>query len=129
MNIDVEKIGKAISKLSKKAKNKSVIIYATGQYFQAIDKEFDLKEKFNIIGVSDGKFTPEDEGQEFLGYKMIPKTKIDDYNPDFVLIAAVSFWEILEDFISDAPKDSKTTYLPLVTPTIWELIKQLFSNN
>ncbi len=127
MNIDLKKTEKALKKLSKKLKKKKVVIYATGQYFQELNKQFPLKEMFNIIGVSDGKYTDEDEGKEFLDFNMIPKSKINNYNPDFVLISAISFWEILEDFNYEAPKGSKVQYLPLVVPTTWELIKQLFS--
>ena len=46
---------KQIDKLAKKFKNKKVVIYGAGIYFQIIKNNFDIS-KLNIIGIADKKF-------------------------------------------------------------------------
>ena len=71
------KFDKYFKKLTKKLKGKKVIIYGTGSMFQYIQKNYDLS-GLNIIGVSDGKYLLEQEGEEDLGYKIIPKEKLSE---------------------------------------------------
>ena len=46
---------KQIEKISKKYKNKKIILYGMGEYFDEIQENFDLS-KLNIVGVCDLKF-------------------------------------------------------------------------
>lgn len=98
--------------LNKKLKNKKIIIYGTGSFYQYIAENYDLS-NINIIGVSDLKFSIDQEGQLLNGYKIIPKAKIRDYNPDHILIAAKNYDNILENFKSYIFKKSKIKITPL----------------
>ena len=59
------------------------------------------------------KFSEEQEGKSYLDYKIIPKSKIAKYNPDFVLIATKNYESILEDFKKNLLANTKTKVLPL----------------
>ena len=56
--------------LKKKLKNKRVLIYGAGQIFNFIKEKYDLS-GINIIGICDRQFTPNQEGQEISGYKIV----------------------------------------------------------
>lgn len=116
---------KQLKKLNKKLKNKSVVIYGTGILFQKLKDNYDLS-NLNIIGVSDRKFTEEQEGQEFLGYKIIPLDKIADYKPDYVLIATLKFLGIMDDFKNNVFRGTKIKVLPLVDKPFMTLLKEIF---
>ncbi len=45
-------IGKTLPKLVKKLKNKKVVIYGTGSFFQCIKKYYDIT-GFNMVGIAD----------------------------------------------------------------------------
>jgi len=127
MNINKKDIKLKLEKLSKKLKNKTVVFYGAGLFFQEICKHFNLSEMFNVIGISDLKFQLHEEGQLNLGYKIIPKSKIEDYNPDYVLVSALNFWSIIDDFTSTTNKNSHTTLMPLIDKTFVEIIKENFN--
>ena len=84
---------KYLKKLKTKLKNKKVIVYGSGSLFQFIKEKYDLSD-INIIGISDMKFTDSQEGQDFLGYKIVPKLKMKSYEPDVVLIATLKYLSI-----------------------------------
>lgn len=88
---------KQIKKLEKKYKGKQVIIYGTGLAFQEVVKNYDLF-GLNIIGVSDIKYTENQEGEKDLGYKIIPLNKIKDYKPHCIIIAVEKFVDIEDNF-------------------------------
>ena len=69
------KFEKNLRDLKKKLKDKKIIIYGTGLLFQYINENFDLSE-LNILGVSDIKFSVEQDGEKYLGYNVIPKSLI-----------------------------------------------------
>ncbi len=116
-----------LKRLNKKLKNKTIIIYGSGSLFQHINENYDLS-NLNIIGVSDLKFSAEQEGQEFLGYKIIPKNKMKDYNPDVVLVATLKYMGIIEDFEINIFDKTKTRVYPLAKVPMWDLIKEIWSN-
>ncbi len=120
------KFDKYLIKLKSKFKNKKIIIYGAGALFQYINKHYDLSE-FNIIGISDAKFLMEHEGQDFDGYKIIPKEKMKEYNPDIVLIATQKYISIVEDFALNIFKNSKTKVFPLARISFWKLLKEIWS--
>lgn len=116
---------KYLHKLKKKLKNKSIVIYGSGVLFQYIQENFDLS-ALNIIGISDMKFLPEQEGEDFLGYKIIPKSKLKEYAPDVILVATLYYIEIIEDFEINIFPDPKTQIYPLVKKNFWDLIKEIW---
>ena len=75
--------------------------------FQLINEKYDLS-NINIIGISDRKYNPEDEGKEELGYKVIPMVKMPDYSPDYVLVATLNYIDIIENFENTFFKGEKT---------------------
>lgn len=120
------KFEKYLTKLNKKFKNKTVIVYGSGALFQYIQEHYDLS-KLNIIGISDMKFSPEQEGQDFLGYRIIPKNKMKEYNPDVVLVATLQYLGIIEDFEINIFDKTKTKVYPLARIPLADLIREIWS--
>ena len=125
-HLDGIKFEKYLSKLNKRLKNKTVVIYGTGAFFKYIKENYDLG-KLNIIGISDMKFALEDENKDFLGYKIIPKEKIKEYNPDVVLVATLKYISIIEDFEINYFDKTKTKVYPLARIPLWDLIKEIWA--
>ena len=121
------KFKKNLDKLKKKLKNKTSIIYGTGSFFKYINENYDLS-KLNIIGISDMKFDDNDEGKDFLGYKMVPKNKIVSYKPDYVIIATLKYISIVEDFELNILNKTKIKVLPLAKIPLLQLIKDIWMN-
>lgn len=77
-----EHFEKRIEELSVKYKDKRIILYGAGYYFDTINEFFDLS-KLNIIGLADIKFT----GETFYsGYKTFAPNQIVQEKPDAVLV-------------------------------------------
>ena len=95
--------------------------------FQFINDNYDLSE-LNIIGISDMKFSKESEGQESLGYKIIPKSEILKYNPDYVIVASENYIDLIENLELKLFKDTKVKVLPLVKKNIWDIIKIIWES-
>lgn len=114
-----------LRKLKKKIGSKKVIIYGSGSFFQYIREKHDLS-CFNVIGISDMKFSIDDEGKNCLGYKIIPKDKIVEYNPDFVLIGTLKYIGILENFVINEFNGTKTKVYPLARIPLIDLIKEIW---
>ena len=119
------KLDKYFKKLVKRLKGKSIIVYGTGSLFQYIQKNYDLSQ-LNIIGISDGKYFLEQEGKEDLGYKIIPKEVLEDYDVDVVLLGLQNYIEVLCDFSSTIYRNKKTKILPLVRLSLWEALKKIW---
>ena len=114
-----------LKRLNKKLKNKKIIIYGAGTFFEKVLKNYDLS-NINIIGVSDSKFAPQQEGEFYLNYKIIPFDKILEYEPDYVLISTLKFMNILNDFRNEVFHKTKIKVLPLVDRPLFDLVKELF---
>ena len=120
------KFEKQLNKLNKKLKNKSILIYGAGIFFKKIKENYDLS-NLNIIGISDKKYTPEQEGQEELGYKIVPYEKILEFNPDYILIATLNTFNIYQSFNKKIKNEGlKIKLLPLVDKPFFELLKEVF---
>ncbi len=117
---------KYLSKLNKKLKNKTIVIYGAGAFFKYIKENYDL-DKLNIIGISDIKFTTKEENTTFLNYKIIPKEKIKELNPDVVLVATLKYVSIIEDFEINYFNKTKTKVYPLAKIPLWDLIKEIWT--
>lgn len=116
---------KYLKNLENKIGQKTVIFYGSGSFFKYIKDNFDLS-NFNVIGISDMKFSDEDEGKECLGYKIIPKDKIVEYNPDFVLIGTIKYTGILENFVVNVFNNTKIKVYPLARIPLIDLIKEIW---
>jgi len=118
------KLQKKIDKLVKKYKNKKVMLYGAGRYFDAISENFDLS-GFNIIGISDSRF--DSNTLEYKGFKTFAPAKIKEQNPDIVLICNYDA-EVIEDYFEDFlfPQYGKFKYKSILEASIWECLFDLF---
>ena len=88
--LKVAKFGKQIEKMAKKYKNKKIVIYGAGQFFQCIKDNYDLS-SLNIVAVSDRKFLERKAltYDESIGFNTISPESIFDIEPDIVLISVI----------------------------------------
>lgn len=122
-NISFEKY---LQKLIKKTKNDPVVIYGAGSFFKFIHDNYDLS-KLNIIGISDMKFTEDMENDDYLGYKIIPRSQIKKYNPKYVLVATLEYIGIVEGLtLVDFEKTNIKVY-PLAKMPLLDLIKKIWN--
>ncbi len=120
------KFNKQLKCLQKKLKGKKVIIYGTGTFFQFINSNYDLS-VLNIIGISDMKYAVEQEGNEDLGYKIIPKSSISKYNPDYVLVATENYIKLIENLEYNCFRDTNIKLLPLAKKNVLQVIKKIWN--
>lgn len=116
------KFEKNLRDLKKKLKDKKIIIYGTGLLFQYINENFDLSE-LNILGVSDIKFSVEQDGEKYLGYNVIPKSLIPKYNPDYVIVASENYMTLMEELHLEFIEYDSIKFLPLAKKSMMEIIK------
>ena len=89
-----------VEKLKKKLKNKRVILYSNGVYFEAFSHVWDLKSCFNIVGISDIRYENEII-DEFRGFRCIKPSELKKYNVDCILITSPNFESIKKYLISN----------------------------
>ena len=119
------KFEKYLNSLKKNLKSKTIVIYGTGLLFQYINENYDLSE-LNIIGVSDMKYAQEMEGQMDLGYKVIPKSSITKYNPDYIIIASENYMNLLESMTLEYSEISNVKLIPLAKKSWLEVVKLIW---
>ena len=117
-----------LKKLKTKLVNKKVIIYGSGTFFKYVLDNYDLKD-INIIGISDLKFEEDKEGQEFLGFKIIPKNKILSYKPDCIIVATLKYISIVEDFEENILNKTDIKVYPLAKMPFLKLVKEIWGCN
>ena len=118
------KFNKTLPKLLKKVKNKKVILYGAGAFLELIKKYFDIS-VLNVIGISDKRFSSNNEETEYLGYKTIPPEQIKEINPDYVIVATKYYISIIEDLHYNLLKKSKIKIKPLVEKSFITLFKEI----
>lgn len=121
------KFDKSLKKLKKKIKDKKVIIYGTGTFFQYTNAHYNLKD-LNVIGISDMKYSLNQEGEDDFGYKIIPKGLIAKYKPDYVLVATENYVNIIEDLELRYFKDTNIKVQPLARKAIIDIIKNIWNS-
>ena len=119
------KFEKQFVRLKKRLRDKTAIIYGAGSLFQEIQSKYDLSD-LNIIALSDGKYTPEDSGKEFCGFKTIPLTEISSLNPDYVIVAVLNYTDIIYNFETVFFKNTKTKVIPLAQKSFLALLKEIW---
>jgi FlaA1/EpsC-like NDP-sugar epimerase len=117
---------KSLLKLKKKLKNKTVIIYGSGAFFQVIKKFYDISD-MNIIGIADRRFENHSSDETFLGYKVYAPSEIKEANPDYVLVATKYYIEIIEELFYETLAKTKIKIKPLLKKNLRTLIKELWS--
>ena len=115
---------KRINSLRRRLKNKKIVLYGAGAFFELIHKYFDLSD-LNIIGISDKKFKDTDNIRTFCGYKTYKPTQIESLKPDYVLISLKKFIPIWEDLYFYLLKNKKIRIKPIFTTNIWDFLCEI----
>lgn len=118
---------KRLAELSKQLKGKRVIIYGIGLLFDTMLRNYDFS-NFDIIGVSDRKIAWAQEGTIIKGFNAIPLDSIEKYNPDCLLIAALNYKPILEDFKKNLFKTANFKTIPLAKNTTGMELKEMLKD-
>jgi len=113
---------KQLNELNKKLKNKKVLLYGAGSFFKKIQDNFDLS-KLNIIGISDGKYPLNRFNHEEFGYKIVPFLKINEVNPDCILISTLNAFDIYIHLKKNF--DNKYLILPLYNKPFFDLLREV----
>lgn len=113
--INKNKYKKQIENLAKKCKNKKILIYGTGDLFDLIVNNYDLSE-FDIIGITDKKYTLKDDGLYDYGYKIIPYEKINEHNYDVILVSLLKYRSIIKNL---KRYNKKNIIMPMLKIFIW----------
>ena len=111
--------------LNKKLKNKKIIIYGAGIFFETIYKYFDLT-GLNIIGIADKKFEDHEENQTFLGYKVYSPSEIQEVSPDYLLVATKFYINLIEFLYYNVLINTKIKIKPLVKKPFMTLLKEIW---
>ena len=101
-----------IEELSQKLKNKSVILYANGVYFDALTDLYDLRQYFNIVGVSDLKYESNNT-KEYKNFKVIKPSQISNSNIDCILITSPNSTNIQKFLIRNDIVNKNTEFINL----------------
>ena len=120
------KFDKTLPKLIKKLKNKKVVFYGAGIYLEVIKKYFDIS-GINVIGIADKKFEIYCQNEEFLGYKTIAPSDIENIKPDYVIVTTKNYISIIEDLYFDLLKGKKIKIKPLVKKSFITLVKEIWA--
>ena len=87
---------KHLNKLAKKLKDKTIIIYGAGAFFNALNEKYDLS-VLNIIAIADRKFINHEPELQYAGYKACAPDEITSLKPDYVLVSMLYFVSVIED--------------------------------
>jgi len=94
---------KQLKKLKKKYKNKKILIYGAGLFFETINNNYDLN-GLNIIGISDKNKTSDENVQTLYGYPAVKSADIKKSNPDVILVGVLNPIELIEILKTDYNK-------------------------
>lgn len=118
---------KYFKNLIKQLKGKKVVIYGTGMLFELINDNYDLS-KINIIGISDIKYHPGQEGNLDFGYKIIPLNNLEKCEADVILLGVQNYDSIMEEFEENYFVNKPTKIVPLVKIPFFKRIKDIIFN-
>lgn len=113
-----------IDRLAKKYKNKKLVVYGAGEYFEFIEKNYDLS-KLNIVAISDLKFAS-DKSLNSTKYLPLAPEELKEFDFDVLIMALVYDVEVADVLDRDIFKGGKKM-IPLVYPTFSYIIKLLIS--
>ncbi len=119
---------KQIDRLANKLKNKKVVLYGIGKYYQTIIENYDLS-KLNIIAVCDKKFE-NISNYPSLTYKAITPYELKTYDYDCIVVSLINDIEVIKKIdkeILEGTKNEKKRVFPLINPR-WGYILKLFFN-
>lgn len=119
---------KQIDKLAKKLKGKKIAIYGAGEYFELIEKNYDLSE-LNIVAIADLKFET-DKDSNNTSYKPIAPNELKDLDIDVIVMALINdinVLKIVDEKILKGSKNENVRIMPLISPTLKYIIKLYFN--
>lgn len=124
----LEKIhfAKHLSKIAKKLKDKTVVIYGAGSFYQTLMNKYDLS-CLNIIAISDRKFINHEDGATFNGYKVCAPDEIKSLKPDYVLVSMIYPINVIEDLEETSLKNVKVKIKPLINKPFIDIWKEIWS--
>lgn len=122
----LEKInfGKRLKNLEYKLKNKTVIVYGAGAFFQELSGKYDLS-KLNIIAISDKKFNNHGDKDTFLNYPVCAPDEINSLKPNYILTGTLNSVYLIEDL--EKMLDKKIKIRPLIKKPFKELVKEIWN--
>ena len=118
--------GKHLKKITKKLKDKKIVLYGAGSFFKVIYDNYDLS-GLNIVGISDAKFEKHECDEEFCGYKVLSPGEMKDLNPDYILVSTLRFVRIIENFYADLFESTKIKIKPLINKPFFEIWREFRS--
>lgn len=116
---------KQIDKLSKKYKDKKIIVYGAGIMSQLLFENYDVS-KLNIVGVCDKKY--DEEAGKFYNYNGIGIKELKNLKFDIVLILVLRETEItenLKDRILINTINENAIIEPFIKISFWQCIRAL----
>ena len=129
-HIQLHNFDKQLLSHSKKYKNKKVVLYGAGTFFNIIKKNYDLS-LLNIIAVADLNFSGLDLDSEktYMGYKCVAPECIHILNPDIVLISVENTFLIERYFHIKLFKQTDKTfrYRPIYEPPLSQKFEEEFA--
>ncbi len=117
---------KHLNKLAKKLKDKTIIIYGAGAFFNALNEKYDLS-VLNIIAIADRKFINHEPELQCAGYKACAPDEITSLKPDYVLVSMLYFVSVIEDLEETCLRSSKIKIKPLINKPFVEVWKEIWS--
>lgn len=115
-----------INKLARKYKNKKIVIYGAGEYFQILKNNFDLS-KLNIVGIADKKFETSKDSNP-TPYLALAPEELKDFDLDVILVALyddTSLCDYLEYQLLINTQNEDKTIRSIIEPTFLYTIKVL----
>ena len=115
---------KQINRLVKKYKNKKIVIYGAGEYFNILNENYDLS-KLNIVGIADRKFglTKDANKTEYL--PLAPE-ELKEFDFDIIMVALyddIAILDYLEYNLLIGTKNEDKKVISIIEPNLWYLIK------
>lgn len=121
-------VQKQLNKLTQKYKNKKIVIYGAGEYFQILYENFDLSH-LNIVGISDKKFETSKEAN-FTVYKPLTPSELKEFDYDAIIMALFDDTKVrnyLEFELLFNTQNEDKLIIPIIKPSLIDYIK-IFNN-
>ena len=115
-----------INKLARKYKNKKIVIYGAGEYFQILKNNFDLS-KLNIVGIADKKFETSKDSNP-TPYLALAPEELKNFDLDVILVALyddTSLCDYLEYQLLINTQNEDKPICSIIEPTFLYTIKVL----